>query len=282
MKSEEAMVLLRAIQSDIDAGRLILPTLPDTATQIRQAIQRDPGLSAETLANIIESDVATATHLVNAANSAMYGKGGDVGSVKQAIQRLGNFATSQLVCSFVIRQLFNDSSNYQRQYLKQIWQDSVNIASLSRAFAMFAPHLDPEEAMLAGLTHQIGKLPIIKYYANLAPDAYDKAVLDYVLNQTHGTLGHHILQTWKFPKPLIEVPLYYRQFDRVHRTPADYADLVQVAYLQSIAGTDHPDASTDWSSVAAFEKLGFDTDDALLDDTDLAAQLEQLKAILDS
>lgn len=282
MKSEDAMLLLQLIQRDLKNGELTLPTLPNVAINIRKVLAEDGGASATKITEIIASDMATASQLIQVANSPLYLTGNPVNSLKAAVQRLGNKITSQLVNSFVIKQLYATGSDFQQKYLIRIYEDSTNIAAMCRAFAMFAPHLDPEEAMLAGLTHQIGKLPILKYYDLLSPDAYDKAVLDYVLEQVHPTLGQHLLRTWNFPAELLDVPLLYRAFERNHSHQADYIDLVQIAFLQYVAGSNHPDATRDWSTIAAFAKLGFEPDFQPTEQPDLAQQIEHIRSILNN
>lgn len=280
MKTEQALSLLETIQHKIQNNQLLLPTFSSVAIDIRNALTTGDIPSAEEIAAIVSNDPATASRLLQVANSPLYNNGKKINRLTNAVKLLGNSTTSQLVSSFVIQQLFDGESSQQRQSLQYIRELSINVASMSRAFTMFTPHLNPEVAMLAGLIHQIGTLPILKYYSEVEPDGCDHRILNSVLATTHAKLGHQLLTNWGFPKELADVPLHYNNFDRRHANSADYVDLVQVAFLQSIAGSDHPDAGRDWSVVAAFSQLGFHPDMTVLDKTVLHNQFEWAKAVL--
>jgi len=280
MKTNEAMQILQNIHRDINQGILVLPTLPDTANKIRLAMNNISGSSADLIADIINEDIATASRVVQVANSPIYASNDKVSSVKAAVIRLGNNTTYQLINSFLVQQLFQSGGALQNQTLKAIWSHSVNVAAMCRAFAMFAPHLNAEQAMLAGLTHQIGKLPILKYFSHLPSHDYDQAQLNFVLDKAHHTLGHLLLQTWNFPDALTDVPLEYGHLDRKHDKPADYVDLVQVAYLQAVVGSNDSAASRDWSTVNAFAKLGFTPSDELINEESMASQIDWARSIL--
>lgn len=279
MKGQSVDCLIQAIHADIGCGKLILPTLPDVASNIRSAVCSGQA-SADEVAEIVSSDMATASRLVQVANCSLFAASACVNSVKAAVHRLGNNKTCQLVTSFVLQQLFHGEADYQSRYLKSIWQHSVNVAAMSRAFALFAPHLDADEAMLAGLVHQIGKLPVLRFFSQQADLGMDAALFDAVIEQGHPAFGELLLKAWRFPEELIAVPKHYSHLQRQHANAADYVDLVQVAFLQAMAGSEHAQADHDWSRVPAFAKLGLLPSQPLLDEQQLTEQIEWAHSIL--
>ncbi|WP_018402335.1 hypothetical protein [Marinobacter gelidimuriae] len=102
-------------------------------------------------------------------------------------------------------------------------------------------------------------------------------VLDEIIAELHPRIGAIILKRWNFPADLQDVPLLYNQFDR-SPAKADYSDLVMIATLQRVAGTDHPWAQMDWSTISAFERLGLDPEGS--DDENLDAQMAAAMAML--
>ncbi|TNE75333.1 MAG: histidine kinase, partial [Gammaproteobacteria bacterium] len=60
----------------------------------------------------------------------------------------------------------------------------------------------------------------------------------------------------------------------------DYADLVMVANLQLVAGTDHPWTEMDWNTISAFNRLGLDPNIDMSEEEDLNAQMEAAMALL--
>ena len=61
---------------------------------------------------------------------------------------------------------------------------------------------------------------------------------------------------------------------------ADFADLVTVANLQLVAGTQHPWTEMDWNAVTAFGRLGIDPNSDMSEEEDLNAQMEAAMALL--
>jgi HD-like signal output (HDOD) protein len=62
---------------------------------------------------------------------------------------------------------------------------------------------------------------------------------------------------WNFPAELVAVSKNYLLFDR-EVDKVDYADIVQVATLQSYAGTEHPYTKLDWTKISSFDRVGLD------------------------
>ena len=84
---------------------------------------------------------------------------------------------------------------------------------------------------------------------------------------------------WDFPRELQNVPEEYANFAR-EVPKADYADLVMVANLQLVAGTDHPWTEMNWKTISAFNRLGLDPDTDMNEEEDLSAQMEAAMALL--
>ncbi|WP_256360885.1 HDOD domain-containing protein [Methylomonas koyamae] len=128
--------------------------------------------------------------------------------------------------------------------------------------------------MLAGLIHQIGKLPILTLVEKIPEFRDSPSRLDKLLEKAHPHVGKIIMNTWNFPEELKLVPSEYVDFQRDAGPQADYVDLVQVAFLQSIAGTDHPACRVDWNTVPAFAKLGLQADAEILEIEGVSEEIE--------
>ena len=132
----------------------------------------------------------------------------------------------------------------------------MRVAGISRALSRFQTHLNTEQAMLAGLIHDIGALPILVHGQTKDDVAQDETRLDALLNNLGPIVGQQILEMWDFAPPMISVCKHYNDFSYAGTAQADYVDLVIVARLQSLIGSSHPDASLDWTTIPSFEKLG--------------------------
>lgn len=269
---------LNHVQHELDANRLILPTLPDIALKVREAVSRGD-TSAKTIADLIATDAALSARLIQIANSPLYRGSNEIKNIQMAVTRLGSKTIRTLITSLVMQQMFKPSSPMLTHYFKSIWEHGVNVSAISRAISCFVPHLSPDEAMLAGLLHQIGKLPILTLVEKIPEFRDSPSRLDKLLEKAHPHVGKIIMDTWQFPHELKLVPSEYVDFARDHDGPADYVDVVQVAFLQSIAGTDHPACRIDWASVPAFAKLGLQADVEILEVEGISEEIELAQSL---
>lgn len=179
-----------------------------------------------------------------------------------------------------MQQMYTPSSKLLEAHFKTIWEESMNVSAISRALASFAPHLNADEAMLAGLLHQIGKLPILMLVENIPEFRDSPSRLNKLLEKSHPLIGKIIMDTWNFPDELKLVASQYTNFTSAKDGPATYVDVVQVAFLQSIVGTDNPAYRVDCSTVDAFNKLGLSTESEILEIEGISDEIELAKESL--
>ncbi len=267
------------VQSELDANRLVLPTLPDIALKVKNAVT-DGDISAKELADIIVTDVALSTQVIRVANSPMYRSASEINNIQMAVSRLGNNTIRSLVTSLVIRQMFRPSSKLLESLFRKTWEQSTNVSAISRALCAFAPHLNADEAMLGGLIHQIGKLPILMLVEKIPEFRDSPTRMAKLLEKAHPAVGKLIMDAWDFPESLKPVASQYVNFQYDSGAKADYVDVVQVAFLQSIAGTDHPACRVDCSIVPSFSKLGFSTNAEILEIEGISDEIEVARNML--
>lgn len=270
---------LAFVQAELDADRLVLPTLPDVAIKVRDAVNSGDA-NAEQLGKMILTDAALAARLIQVANSPLYKGSVPTQNIQSAVTRLGNKNIASIVTSLIMQQMFKPSVKLLEAHFREAWEHSVNIAGISRALVAFAPHLNADDAMLAGLLHQIGKLPVLMLAENLPEFRDSPSRLNKLLDLAHPPIGKMIMDTWAFPAELKQVPSEYINFQRNHGEQADYVDIVQVAFLQGIAGTDHPACRLNWDSIPAFQKLGLATDVEILEIAGIAEDIDMTTTLL--
>ena len=273
MQFKSVQDFLVHVQTELEANRLILPTLPDVALKVRDAVAKGDA-TAQKLAEIITTDPALSARLIQVANSPLYRGAVEIKNIQMAVTRLGNSTIRTLITSLVMQQMFAPKSKLLEHYFRSIWEQGVNVSAISRALCTFAPHLNSDEAMLAGLIHQIGKLPILTLVEHIAEFRDSPSRLDKLLEKAHPHVGKIIMDTWHFPEELKPVASEYVDFQRDSGPKADYVDVVQVAFLQSIVGTDHPACRVDWHTVPAFAKLGLQADAEILEIEGVSDEIE--------
>jgi HD-like signal output (HDOD) protein len=280
MQFKSVQDFLDHVQQELVANRLILPTLPDIALKVRDAVSKGEA-NAGQLADMITTDAALSARLIQVANSPLYRGSVEINNIQMAVARLGNNTIRTLVTSLVMQQMFKPPTATLEALFRETWGQSVNVSAICRALASFAKHLDPDEAMLAGLIHQIGKLPILMLVEKIPEFRDSPARLNKLLEKAHPAVGKIIMDSWNFPETLKPVASEYVNFERDSEGPqADYVDLVQVAFLQSIAGTNHPACRIDWATVPAFAKLGMSAEEEIMEIEGVAEEIEMAQMML--
>jgi HD-like signal output (HDOD) protein len=263
--------IVSAIQND----DLVLPTMPEVAIRLREAAE-DKNADAASIAAVIGSDAALSARIIKVANSPLVRGVQTVQDLQMAISRMGIAYTANLATGIAMEQLFQATSDAVDQRMRETWEHSTEVASLSHVLCAHFTDLSPDKAALAGLIHEIGVLPILAW----ADDQdWDPRLIESVCKELHPELGCMILEAWDFPKELTNVPLSYTEFTRVSKA-ADYVDIVMVANLHSHSGTEHPFAKMDWTGVHAFDNLGMNVDIIFAENEELSNEVSAAKNIL--
>ncbi len=228
------LALIQRIIADAKSGRLQLPSLPDLAFKVRTAVN-DPRRSVADIARLIQFDPALAARLIQIANSPLYRGIKKFDNCHSAITRMGIPSARNLVVSFTLRNVFQAGTPALRERLQRIWQHSCRVAAISSVLARLTPGLDPDRALLAGLVHDIGILPLLHYLETMQMPL-EPARLDSMIGRLRGALGTFVLKTWQFEDDIAGIPAQAEVWDRSSGEAIDYVDIVQVAHVHSQFG----------------------------------------------
>ncbi len=244
------------IYDDLINDQLVVPSMPEVALKIRNLVE-DADIPVTQLAKALNTDPAISAKLIKSANGALYHGQPAVDTCARAISRLGLNTTKHLVVSFVLRNLFHEKihTDLLNERARDLWHHSVEIASISMALAQASPGLDAEEALLAGLLHDIGELVILTYAESYPDLIVDSEALDGVVKQLKAEIGAVILREWQFPEALVEAAFGAEEWTRDSGDKPDYCDVVVAAQLLSFIGSSKMGNLPDLDDVPAFTKL---------------------------
>src|SRR5580704_101405 len=152
--SVEAMMTYLQVTSRADVSRVIdrLPVFPRAAREgVRQVANADAGpREMEAVASL---DPVLAGRLIQTANSAFYSPRQPIGTVFHAVSYIGTETARRVLLAAAIR------GNFSSPQAHQIWNHSLEVAQTAELVAMHATvKIDPSQAFLAGLIHDIGRL----------------------------------------------------------------------------------------------------------------------------
>jgi len=266
-----------SILDDLENDRLPMPTLPEVALKVRDTVDNEDA-SIHDVSKIVETDAALSARIIQVANSALYRGLSSADSVQNAVMRMGLNTVRNLTTSLVMKQLFQATHPVIDHYLRNAWKQSTDVAALSAMIAKTYTRLESDSALLAGLTHLIGLSPIL-VKAESDPDLLsDPEQLEELLNGLYPTVGSEILRRWGFPESIVQVPAEHLNIYRQgNNGVADYTDIVQVALIQTSAGSNSPLGSVNHDDVSALDRLGMRGDIEEIDMTGGVIEVEEIK-----
>jgi hypothetical protein len=185
--------LAREIMRDVKEERLNLPTMPELGLAVRRKAM-DPNSSAIDLTRIIQVDVTIAAKVIQIANSPVYAGYESTKTLNEAIARVGMMAVQDVVTALTIKQLFVTKQPRLRRRMRNLWEHSTRVAAGASVLARHAGTVDPEQALLAGLVHDIGELAIIQYANQSNLSSISDADLDVAVKHLKGPLGAMLLR----------------------------------------------------------------------------------------
>jgi len=247
------------ILAELDSGKLILPTLPEVALRVND-VAENPDVSLGELADVVVSDAALSVQLLKVANSPLFRGRYPVDNVRMAVSRLGLKMVKNVISSLVMEQMFQAPSEHLEDRFYEVWQHSVDVAAIAQVLASKHPGIPTDEAMLAGLIHDIGVLPILLKAENRPDLLQNTELLDSVIHDLSTPVGVAIVENWGFPENLIAVVAEHDNYQRDSNAGPDLVDVVQVANLQSHFNTVQVLSEDELSRVPGFKKLGIQTE----------------------
>lgn len=263
MSAELKNRILSELIDELENDKLVLPSLPEVALKVRDTLD-DENANTKAVAKVISTDAALSAKLIQVANSPLLRGTTHIDSVDMAVTRMGNTTVRNTVNSLIVQQIFQPTTEVTDKLFRNFWEHSTEVAAISQALGGMA-RLKADQAMFAGLVHDIGALPIIKYAEDIPELLENEVVLSEIISDIHTTVGTALLSKWEFPQEIINVAAKHEDLERAHDGPADLVDVVIAANLQSYMGKDHHHASVNWAEVPAFAKLGLDTEVSVID-----------------
>jgi len=238
----------------MQSDKLALPTIPDVSFKIRRAINDDKANNSK-IARVVQTDPSITARLIQISNSPLYRGRRKIESCPEALTRIGLKASQDIITAFAMKAVFNAKSMVIRKKMQELWAHSSYVASISAVFAHKTPGFDPDRAMLAGLIHDIGIVPILTY-ADKHPDilASPKDLVQ-IIKKLRVEIGIQIIRKWDFPSDFEDVITYSEDWYRDSGQAPDYSDIVMISQLHSYIGKVDIKKMPKMDELPAYQKL---------------------------
>ena len=279
-QSNIAFDFIRSLAGELSGGQVDLPSFPEIALQVRRILS-DPDTKMEQIVRVVGSEPALAARLVRIANSAAINRSGkDVTDLRTAIARIGHNMVRSASMSFAMNQIRKANKLASlAPYLNDLWERSTYVAAYAFVLARTCTRVNPDEAMLAGMMHGIGKLYILTR-ATGHPELFaSEEALNDIINDWYPSIGKAILENWKFSEIMARA-VGQEDFSRPDLDAPDLSDVIGVAVLMVSYGTDIAGLEQTMQELPAAKRLGMDQSKTLAVMQDSAAEVTALSQAL--
>ena len=271
-----AFKFVETLGNELSAGDLKLPAFPDIAMRIKRALESED-VSADKVAKVVGSDPVLSARLLKVANSNFANRSGaEIKDLRTAVARLGYDLAYSTAVSIAVEQIMHSKSlNLCKEQMARLWKHSVLVSAISYVIAKKHSNVNPDEAMLAGLLHDIGKFYIYSRAESFPELFTDPEAMNELQQNWHTGIGHAILEGWGFSEDLATTANEHDNLQRPRVGQADVTDVVITANLCSYwneLGNDF-----DWTTVTAANRLKLDHDAIA---TILKASEEEIQSIM--
>lgn len=215
--------------------------LPALAQKILSLTCRED-VSAEDLRQVIQSDPALVAKILRRLNSAYYALSNKVSDIRTAVSLLGFREIRNLTMTIYMSRLHEDRDEYKTYRREDLWAHSVGVASVASLISRVCGCVDPEEAYVAGLLHDLGYILLnqnLKRHFYRVIDTLDDVtdtptIEDKILSFDHAMLGGFVARRWSFAEATADAIAF-------HHRPLDYtgthSELVCVVALANYLTT---------------------------------------------
>jgi putative nucleotidyltransferase with HDIG domain len=210
-----------------------LPPLPGIIIRAME-MALDPEVSVRDLQLLISKDQALSAKILRIVNSAMYALRREVSTVSHAVAVLGIQTVSSVIMAASVERVFVTAKDLGTKLMSE---HSWGTALAARAIAKRVRYENPEEALVCGLMHDIGK-PVM--LMNLQP-RYNEIISEVYKGNSnfhqmellafgfsHAHVGALLARKWNFPPQLAEAVGY-------HHNPLSAPSYRQLACIINLA-----------------------------------------------
>lgn len=227
--------ILEDIARDL-SGDVNFPICLDSAIMVRNTL-RDPLADIGRITRAVGLDPLISSKLLRLANSVAYcANGKPIADIGIAIQRLGIEVVRTISLAVAMDQMLNARrvAGFQR-LSREVWEHSVHVAAIARVLARRLGRINPDEAMLAGLVHDLGVFYLLYRAVDYPHYRENEALTMELLRDWHEEIGETLLDMLELPPSIKEAVREHEHLDNVEG-PFSLCDILYFANL--LAGGD--------------------------------------------
>ena len=186
-----------------------LPPFPSVASKLVVKLT-EQDVDTRSIIELIECEPTVFSKVLNLANSPMYATSRVITTVGHAVVLLGLNSVSQLALAVATGAIFQDDGP-TRDLRAETYSQSLAIATVARVIARQSRKVNPDEAFLCGVAHDVGKLVLLDKAGDAYVDLLKKTSASktplaeqQAFGATHPDLGNCCAKSWGLPHSINE------------------------------------------------------------------------------
>ncbi|HJW26229.1 MAG TPA: HDOD domain-containing protein [Rhodocyclaceae bacterium] len=227
--------ILQDIAQDL-SGEVNFPTCLDAAIVVRNTL-REPNVLLDKVAQVISVEPLIASKLLRLANSVPYNPSGQtISDLKTAIGRLGLEAVRTTSLAVAMDQMLKSRHVEAFEALSKVtWEHSLEAAAICRVLARRIGRVNPDEALLAGMVHDIGIFYLLYRAADYPEYLEEPEAIRELVAGWHESIGESLLHALGLPDRIVEA---VRDHDQPRCGTDDPCTLRDVVYFANLLAGD--------------------------------------------
>lgn len=213
-------------------GEIVFPIHFDLVLRLRKALHAtDPDPAR--LAALLGLDPLISARLIGLANSVPYNDGSQpVHGLREAVGRLGSGEARKIALDITNHQLLLSKEMVEfNEFAKQLWVHSLHAASAAYVISKKLTRINPEDALLAGLIHDLGA-----FYMLYRASQYDELrirpdTIRHLISTWHESIGHALLLSLGVPEIVADAVRDHDQQRPLPNPPRNMPDVIYVSNL---------------------------------------------------
>ncbi|WP_434513634.1 HDOD domain-containing protein [Dechloromonas sp. ARDL1] len=222
--------ILEDIARDL-SGDVNFPTCMDAAMMVRDTL-RDPMVGIPLVVRAISAEPLISSKLLRLANSVAYNPSGTtITDLHMAVSRLGFEVVRTTSLAVALEQMLKSRnlSAYDK-ISRSTWEHAIHVAAIARVLARRLGRINPDDAMLAGLVHNIGIFYLLYRAAEYEEYRSTPEAMLELLSGWHESIGESLLHILGMPEHIIEAVRDHEHPQRVE-IPCTVCDALHFANL---------------------------------------------------
>lgn len=224
--------ILEDIARDL-SGDVNFPTCLDAAILVRNAL-KDSFASTEQVVQAISVEPLISSKLLRLANSVVYNPSGDeVSNLNAVVKRLGFDIVRTTSLAVAMDQMLRSRNLAAYDHIsRQTWEHSLQVAAIARVLARNLGRVQPENAMLTGLVHNIGIFYLLFRAAEYPEYRNNEPAMIELLAGWHEGIGESLLHILGLPAAITDAVRDQSHLSRVEK-PCTISDILYFAIALS-------------------------------------------------